>query len=172
MLQCDGWGNTYRMACRCCYCDVEADARNFGGCQQHHGSRNSCPGFWLPLWTVAESGQGKRTEHLLQVDLIGQDFQREKTSPYRFPLNVFIFLFCFWWLQIRDNLGISTDNLTSPSPPVLIPPLRILTPWLFKVNLSTEQWNRSKKLCNVCNLLLSSMNNKHFSKTVGNNADW
>lgn len=40
--------------------------------------------------------------------------------------------FCFSF-QIRDNLGISLDNQSSPPPPVLIPPLRILTPWLFKV---------------------------------------
>lgn len=50
------------------------------------------------------------------------------------PVSVNMFsndeLFC---LQIRDNLGISLDNQSSPPPPVLIPPLRILTPWLFKV---------------------------------------
>ena len=39
--------------------------------------------------------------------------------------------------QIRDNLGISLDNQSSPPPPGLIPPLRILTPWLFKVGLET-----------------------------------
>lgn len=38
--------------------------------------------------------------------------------------------------QIRDNLGISLDNQSSPPPPVLIPPLRILTPWLFKVDVT------------------------------------
>lgn len=38
--------------------------------------------------------------------------------------------------QIRDNLGISLDNQSSPPPPGLIPPLRILTPWLFKVGVS------------------------------------
>uniref|UniRef100_A0ABI7X1X8 Rap-GAP domain-containing protein n=1 Tax=Felis catus TaxID=9685 RepID=A0ABI7X1X8_FELCA len=48
--------------------------------------------------------------------------------------QVFDYLCELWQnlAKIRDNLGISTDNLTSPSPPVLIPPLRILTPWLFK----------------------------------------
>lgn len=40
-----------------------------------------------------------------------------------------------FYLQIRDNLGISQDNQSSPPPPVLIPPLRILTPWLFKVGV-------------------------------------
>lgn len=33
-------------------------------------------------------------------------------------------------------MGISLDNQSSPPPPVLIPPLRILTPWLFKVGVS------------------------------------
>lgn len=46
------------------------------------------------------------------------------------------FLLLFFILQIRDNLGISLDNQSSPPPPVLIPPLRILTPWLFKVGCS------------------------------------
>ncbi|KAH0518219.1 Ral GTPase-activating protein subunit alpha-1 [Microtus ochrogaster] len=48
--------------------------------------------------------------------------------------QVFDYLCELWQnlAKIRDNLGISADNLTSPSPPVLIPPLRILTPWLFK----------------------------------------
>lgn len=49
-------------------------------------------------------------------------------------------LFCkkgiFILKQIRDNLGISLDNQSSPPPPGLIPPLRILTPWLFKVGVS------------------------------------
>lgn len=52
-------------------------------------------------------------------------------------LSFFFFLFflpnCTFSSQIRDNLGISLDNQSSPPPPVLIPPLRILTPWLFKV---------------------------------------
>ncbi|NXL83207.1 RGPA1 protein, partial [Alectura lathami] len=46
--------------------------------------------------------------------------------------------------DIRDNLGISTDNLTSPSPPVLIPPLRILTPWLFKATMLTDKYKQGK----------------------------
>lgn len=41
-----------------------------------------------------------------------------------------------FYFQIRDNLGISLDNQSSPPPPVLIPPLRILTPWLFKVGVT------------------------------------
>ncbi|KAK2523838.1 Ralgapa1 [Columba guinea] len=53
--------------------------------------------------------------------------------------QVFDYLCELWQnlAKIRDNLGISTDNLTSPSPPVLIPPLRILTPWLFKDIVNT-----------------------------------
>ncbi|ELK11317.1 GTPase-activating Rap/Ran-GAP domain-like 1 [Pteropus alecto] len=53
--------------------------------------------------------------------------------------QVFDYLCELWQnlAKIRDNLGISADNLTSPSPPVLIPPLRILTPWLFKDIVNT-----------------------------------
>ncbi|CAL8285651.1 unnamed protein product [Lota lota] len=46
--------------------------------------------------------------------------------------------------KIRDNLGISLDNQSSPPPPVLIPPLRILTPWLFKATMLTERYKQGK----------------------------
>lgn len=36
-------------------------------------------------------------------------------------------------LQIRDNLGISVDNQSSPPQPLFIPPLRMLSSWLFRV---------------------------------------
>ncbi|XP_010285089.1 PREDICTED: ral GTPase-activating protein subunit alpha-1, partial [Phaethon lepturus] len=60
--------------------------------------------------------------------------------------QVFDYLCELWQnlAKIRDNLGISTDNLTSPSPPVLIPPLRILTPWLFKATMLTEKYKQGK----------------------------
>ncbi|XP_071602225.1 ral GTPase-activating protein subunit alpha-1 isoform X10 [Heliangelus exortis] len=60
--------------------------------------------------------------------------------------QVFDYLCELWQnlAKIRDNLGISTDNLTSPSPPVLIPPLRILTPWLFKATVLTDKYKQGK----------------------------
>ncbi|XP_038263416.1 ral GTPase-activating protein subunit alpha-1 isoform X4 [Dermochelys coriacea] len=60
--------------------------------------------------------------------------------------QVFDYLCELWQnlAKIRDNLGISADNLTSPSPPVLIPPLRILTPWLFKATVLTDKYKQGK----------------------------
>ncbi|XP_031808728.1 ral GTPase-activating protein subunit alpha-1 isoform X7 [Sarcophilus harrisii] len=60
--------------------------------------------------------------------------------------QVFDYLCELWQnlAKIRDNLGISTDNMTSPSPPVLIPPLRILTPWLFKATMLTDKYKQGK----------------------------
>ncbi|KAB0393905.1 hypothetical protein E2I00_007901 [Balaenoptera physalus] len=60
--------------------------------------------------------------------------------------QVFDYLCELWQnlAKIRDNLGISTDNLTSPSPPLLIPPLRILTPWLFKATMLTDKYKQGK----------------------------
>ncbi|KAM4853739.1 ral GTPase-activating protein subunit alpha-1 isoform 7-T8 [Thomomys bottae] len=60
--------------------------------------------------------------------------------------QVFDYLCELWQnlAKIRDNLGISTDNLTSPSPPILIPPLRILTPWLFKATMLTDKFKQGK----------------------------
>ncbi|XP_072030810.1 ral GTPase-activating protein subunit alpha-1-like [Amphiura filiformis] len=44
---------------------------------------------------------------------------------------------CLWTIwqmlaKIRDNLGITLDNQTTPPPPEYIPPLRMLSPWLFR----------------------------------------
>ncbi|XP_036606907.1 ral GTPase-activating protein subunit alpha-1 isoform X5 [Trichosurus vulpecula] len=60
--------------------------------------------------------------------------------------QVFDYLCELWQnlAKIRDNLGISTDNMTSPPPPVLIPPLRILTPWLFKATMLTDKYKQGK----------------------------
>eukprot|EP00058_Branchiostoma_floridae_P024682 XP_002610172.1 hypothetical protein BRAFLDRAFT_121545 [Branchiostoma floridae] len=48
--------------------------------------------------------------------------------------QVFDYL-CELWLvliKLRDNLGITTDNLMTPPPPELLPPLNEFAPWLFK----------------------------------------
>nr|XP_032804203.1 ral GTPase-activating protein subunit alpha-1-like isoform X3 [Petromyzon marinus] len=46
--------------------------------------------------------------------------------------------------KIRDNLGISLDNQCTPEPPDLIPPLTILTPWLFKATTLPDQYKQGK----------------------------
>ncbi|XP_028252300.1 ral GTPase-activating protein subunit alpha-1 isoform X4 [Parambassis ranga] len=60
--------------------------------------------------------------------------------------QVFDYLCELWQnlAKIRDNLGISLDNQSSPPPPALIPPLRILTPWLFKATMLTERYKQGK----------------------------
>ncbi|XP_018086628.1 ral GTPase-activating protein subunit alpha-1 isoform X9 [Xenopus laevis] len=60
--------------------------------------------------------------------------------------QVFDYLCELWQnlAKIRDNLGISLDNQSSPRPPVLIPPLRILTPWLFKATMLPEKYKQGK----------------------------
>ncbi|XP_039597795.1 LOW QUALITY PROTEIN: ral GTPase-activating protein subunit alpha-1 [Polypterus senegalus] len=60
--------------------------------------------------------------------------------------QVFDYLCELWQnlAKIRDNLGISTDNQTTPPPPVLIPPLRILTPWLFKATMLNDRYKQGK----------------------------
>ncbi|KAJ8411762.1 hypothetical protein AAFF_G00154000 [Aldrovandia affinis] len=60
--------------------------------------------------------------------------------------QVFDYLCELWQnlAKIRDNLGISLDNQKSPRPPALIPPLRILTPWLFKATMLTERYKQGK----------------------------
>ncbi|XP_041069875.1 ral GTPase-activating protein subunit alpha-1 isoform X5 [Carcharodon carcharias] len=60
--------------------------------------------------------------------------------------QVFDYLCELWQnlAKVRDNLGITIDNHTSPPPPVLIPPLRILTPWLFKATTLPEKYKQGK----------------------------
>ncbi|XP_069494538.1 ral GTPase-activating protein subunit alpha-1 isoform X6 [Ambystoma mexicanum] len=60
--------------------------------------------------------------------------------------QVFDYLCELWQnlAKIRDNLGISLDNQSSPPPPVLIPPLRILTPWLFQATMLPEKYKQGK----------------------------
>ncbi|XP_060789784.1 ral GTPase-activating protein subunit alpha-1 isoform X3 [Neoarius graeffei] len=60
--------------------------------------------------------------------------------------QVFDYLCELWQnlAKIRDNLGISIDNQSSPPPPDLIPPLRILTPWLFKATMLSEKYKQGK----------------------------
>uniref|UniRef100_A0A8C5QVX0 Ral GTPase activating protein catalytic subunit alpha 1 n=1 Tax=Leptobrachium leishanense TaxID=445787 RepID=A0A8C5QVX0_9ANUR len=60
--------------------------------------------------------------------------------------QVFDYLCELWQnlAKIRDNLGISLDNQSSPLPPVLIPPLRILTPWLFKATMLPDKYKQGK----------------------------
>ncbi|NXI11430.1 RGPA2 protein, partial [Irena cyanogastra] len=60
--------------------------------------------------------------------------------------KVFHYLYELWYklVQIRDNLAISVDNQSTPSPPVLIPPLRIFASWLFKVTTLPSEYKEGK----------------------------
>uniref|UniRef100_UPI00358E6671 ral GTPase-activating protein subunit alpha-1-like isoform X2 n=1 Tax=Myxine glutinosa TaxID=7769 RepID=UPI00358E6671 len=46
--------------------------------------------------------------------------------------------------KMRDNLGITADNYSSPPTPTLIPPLRMFTPWLFKATTLPDNWKQGK----------------------------
>uniref|UniRef100_A0A8C6XQP4 Ral GTPase activating protein catalytic subunit alpha 2 n=1 Tax=Naja naja TaxID=35670 RepID=A0A8C6XQP4_NAJNA len=56
------------------------------------------------------------------------------------------YLFELWHklAKIRDNLAISLDNQSTPSPPVLIPPLRIFASWLFKATTLPDEYKEGK----------------------------
>ncbi|NXR76235.1 RGPA2 protein, partial [Pycnonotus jocosus] len=60
--------------------------------------------------------------------------------------KVFGYLYELWYklAKIRDNLAISVDNQSTPSPPVLIPPLRIFASWLFKVTTLPSEYKDGK----------------------------
>ncbi|XP_042680734.1 ral GTPase-activating protein subunit alpha-2 isoform X6 [Centrocercus urophasianus] len=60
--------------------------------------------------------------------------------------KVFGYLYELWYklAKIRDNLAISVDNQSTPSPPVLIPPLRIFASWLFKATTLPNEYKEGK----------------------------
>ncbi|XP_077789672.1 ral GTPase-activating protein subunit alpha-2 isoform X2 [Podarcis muralis] len=60
--------------------------------------------------------------------------------------RVFEYLFALWYklAKIRDNLAISLDNQSTPSPPTLIPPLRIFASWLFKATTLSDDYKEGK----------------------------
>ncbi|CAJ0962428.1 unnamed protein product, partial [Ranitomeya imitator] len=60
--------------------------------------------------------------------------------------KVFGYLYELWYklAKIRDNLSISLDNQSSPSPPILIPPLRMFASWLFKATTLPNEYKEGK----------------------------
>eukprot|EP00073_Rattus_norvegicus_P035501 XP_008760511.1 PREDICTED: ral GTPase-activating protein subunit alpha-2 isoform X4 [Rattus norvegicus] len=60
--------------------------------------------------------------------------------------KVFSYLYELWYklAKIRDNLAISLDNQSSPSPPLLIPPLRMFASWLFKATTLPNEYKEGK----------------------------
>uniref|UniRef100_A0A8D1FM32 Ral GTPase-activating protein subunit alpha/beta N-terminal domain-containing protein n=1 Tax=Sus scrofa TaxID=9823 RepID=A0A8D1FM32_PIG len=57
--------------------------------------------------------------------------------------RVFGYLYELWYklAKIRDNLAISLDNQSSPSPPALIPPLRMFASWRRRCQTSIRKAN-------------------------------
>ncbi|XP_066451854.1 ral GTPase-activating protein subunit alpha-2 isoform X1 [Eleutherodactylus coqui] len=64
----------------------------------------------------------------------------------RIHAKVFGYLYELWYklAKIRDNLSISLDNQSSPSPPILIPPLRMFASWLFKATTLPNEYKEGK----------------------------
>uniref|UniRef100_A0A8D0ATT3 Ral GTPase activating protein catalytic subunit alpha 2 n=1 Tax=Sander lucioperca TaxID=283035 RepID=A0A8D0ATT3_SANLU len=60
--------------------------------------------------------------------------------------KVFFCLYELWHklAKIRDNLGISVDNQSSPPQPTFIPPLRMLASWLFRATMLPAEYKAGK----------------------------
>ncbi|XP_019733838.1 ral GTPase-activating protein subunit alpha-2 isoform X5 [Hippocampus comes] len=60
--------------------------------------------------------------------------------------KVFSYLYELWQklAKIRDNLGISVDNQSSPPQPAFIPPLRMLASWLFRATMLPADYKEGK----------------------------
>uniref|UniRef100_A0A3P8UC87 Ral GTPase activating protein catalytic subunit alpha 2 n=1 Tax=Cynoglossus semilaevis TaxID=244447 RepID=A0A3P8UC87_CYNSE len=64
----------------------------------------------------------------------------------RIHAKVFSYLYELWHklAKIRDNLGISLDNQSSPPQPAFIPPLRMLASWLFRATMLPVEYKAGK----------------------------
>uniref|UniRef100_A0A3B4ZU80 Ral GTPase activating protein catalytic alpha subunit 2 n=1 Tax=Stegastes partitus TaxID=144197 RepID=A0A3B4ZU80_9TELE len=64
----------------------------------------------------------------------------------RIHAKVFSYLYELWHklAKIRDNLGISVDNQSSPPQPAFIPPLRMLASWLFRATMLPAEYKAGK----------------------------
>ncbi|XP_034077888.1 ral GTPase-activating protein subunit alpha-2 isoform X4 [Gymnodraco acuticeps] len=64
----------------------------------------------------------------------------------RIHAKVFFCLYELWHklAKIRDNLGISVDNQSSPPQPDYIPPLRMLASWLFRSTMLPSEYKAGK----------------------------
>nr|XP_046222627.1 ral GTPase-activating protein subunit alpha-2 isoform X3 [Oncorhynchus gorbuscha] len=64
----------------------------------------------------------------------------------RIHAKMFSYLYDLWHklAKIRDNLGISVDNQSTPPRPVFIPPLRMLASWLFKATMLPAEFKAGK----------------------------
>ncbi|CAL8271972.1 unnamed protein product [Merluccius merluccius] len=60
--------------------------------------------------------------------------------------KIFSYLYEIWHklAKIRDNLGISVDNQSSPPRPPFIPPLRMLASWLFRATTLPAEYKAGK----------------------------
>lgn len=60
---------------------------------------------------------------------------------------------------MSDNLGVTQDNMSSPPPPELIPPLHFFSSWLFEVNFSNDNYIVKIVICCAVglNVLLSGI---------------
>ena len=59
-------------------------------------------------------------------------------------------------IKIRRNLGVSLDNMCTPKPPELVPPLQLISPWCFQTLDLPREFNVSKlrALSLLCDITL------------------
>ncbi|CAL1264601.1 unnamed protein product [Larinioides sclopetarius] len=50
------------------------------------------------------------------------------------------------FIKIRDNLGVTLDNHSTPPPPELVPPLLLVAPWLFEALNLPDKYKEGKLL--------------------------
>ncbi|XP_028967431.1 ral GTPase-activating protein subunit alpha-1 [Galendromus occidentalis] len=51
---------------------------------------------------------------------------------------------CETLIKVRENQGVSEDNLSSPTPPQFIPPIHMLTPWFFEATMLSDEYEKGK----------------------------
>ncbi|CAL8089966.1 unnamed protein product [Orchesella dallaii] len=83
------------------------------------------------------------------------DFTNPKTHAHFFQVLTDI------WntlLKIRQNQGISLDNIITPKPPELCPPLQLFSPWCFQALELSDEFYRGKILATalLCDITMNN----------------
>ncbi|KAL5008782.1 hypothetical protein ScPMuIL_014363 [Solemya velum] len=61
-------------------------------------------------------------------------------------------------IKMRNNMGVTVDNFSSPQPPELVPPQRIFAPWLFECLTLSNKYKNGKLLAYqlLCQMMIST----------------
>lgn len=73
-------------------------------------------------------------------------------------IETFTHLSLHYSLKVRENQGVCEDGSVTSTAPMFIPPVHILTPWLFEATMLGDEYERGRLVAYtlLCDLSLRS----------------